>query len=161
VEVLALLEANRIVAVLERGGARPDDLPLDPRLVRLLEADVRIVLTWDTDQTDMDLWVVEPTGEKCFYSHPLTTLGGRISKDFTGGYGPEEYMVRRARPGLYRVKANYYGSRAQGLAGPTTVQATVITDFGRPEEKRRSVTLRLTEARDVVDVGEVRFDPSR
>jgi Ca-activated chloride channel homolog len=157
VEVLALLEVNRIIAVLERAGARPADLPVDPRFVRLLDADVRIVLTWDTDATDMDLWVLEPTGEKCFYEHPLTTLGGRISSDFTGGYGPEEYMVRRARRGVYRVKANYYGTSSQGLAGPTTVQATVITGFGRPEERRRAVTLRLTGTQDVVDVGEVAF----
>ena len=54
------------------------------------------------------------------------------------------------------MQANYYGSRSQSLTGPTTVQATVVTDFGRPGEKRQSLTLRLTEASDVVDVGEVR-----
>jgi len=54
------------------------------------------------------------------------------------------------------VQANYYGSRAQSLTGPTTVQATVITDFGRPGEKRQSLTLRLTETKEIVDVGEVR-----
>jgi uncharacterized protein YfaP (DUF2135 family) len=134
---------------------------VDPRLVKLLDTDLRIVLTWDTDQTDMDLWVVEPTGEKCFYSHALTSIGGRLSQDFTGGYGPEEYAVRRARPGRYGVKANYYGSREQGLAGPTTVQATIITHFGRPQEERRSLTLRLEEAREVVDVGEVSFGDAR
>jgi Ca-activated chloride channel homolog len=158
VEVLALLEANRILAVLERGNALPaEGHPVDPRLVKLLDTDVRIVLTWDTDQTDMDLWVVEPTGEQCQYSHALTTIGGRLSRDFTGGYGPEEYAVRRARPGRYAVKANYYGSREQRLAGPTTVQATIITNFGRAQEERRSLTLRLEEAREVVDVGEVSF----
>ena len=28
---------------------------MDPRLVRLLDLDVRVVLTWDADQTDIDL----------------------------------------------------------------------------------------------------------
>ena len=162
VEVLALLEINRILAVLERGNALPAaGHAVDPRLVKLLDTDLRIVLTWDTDQTDMDLWVVEPTGEKCFYSHALTDIGGRLSRHFTGGYGPEEYAVRRARPGRYAVKANYYGSREQGLAGPTTVQATIITNFGRPQEERRSITLRLEEAREVVDIGEVSFGQAR
>ena len=104
----------------------------------------------------MDLWVVEPSGEKCYYWHALTTIGGAITRDFTQGYGPEEYAVRRALAGAYRVQANYYGSRSQSLTGPTTVQATVITDFGRPSEKRQRLTLRLTEAKEVVDVGEVR-----
>jgi hypothetical protein len=35
------------------------------------------------------------------------------------------------------------------------VQATVITDYGRPTEKRRALTIRLTTARDVVEIGAV------
>ena len=154
IEVIALIEANRIQSILERNGStRP--WPLDQRLRRLLDFDVRVVLTWDTDQTDMDLWVIEPSGEKCFYSHASTTIGGQISKDFTGGYGPEEYTVRRAMSGEYQIKANFYGSRAQQVTGPTTVQATVVTDYGRPTEQRRALTIRLTTARDVVDIGAV------
>ena len=154
IEVIALIEANRIQSILERNGAtRP--WPLDERLRRLLDFDVRVVLTWDTDQTDMDLWVIEPSGEKCFYEHASTTIGGHISKDFTGGYGPEEYTVRRAMGGEYQIKANFYGSRAQQVTGPTTVQATVVTDYGRPTEQRRALTIRLTTARDVVEIGAV------
>jgi Ca-activated chloride channel homolog len=160
IEVIAIEEANRMIAVVERDPAFGRVMfPLDPRLRRLLDTDVRIVMTWDTDDTDMDLWVVEPSGEKCYYSHALTATGGTISSDFTGGYGPEEYLVRRALPGPYRVQTNFYGSRSQSLTGATTVQATVITDFGRPDEKRQALTLRLAEARDVVDVGTVRFGP--
>ncbi len=159
IEVTAIEEANRILTVLERDLNFPKSTLLDPRLRTLLDTDVRIVLTWDTDSTDMDLWVTEPTGEKCYYAHALTQIGGLVSRDFTGGYGPEEYLVRRALPGDYRVQANFYGSRAATLTGPTTLQATVITNWGRPNEQRRALTLRLTEARDVVDVGSVRFEP--
>lgn len=154
IEVIAVLEANRIATLLERSGLDPW-WPLDQRLRKHLDLDVRVVLTWDTDQTDMDLWVVEPTGERCSFDNTLTRMGGAISRDFTDGYGPEEYGVRRARAGAYAVKANFYGSRTQSLTGPTTVQATVVTDFGRPNEQRRALTLRLTGARDVVDVGTV------
>jgi Ca-activated chloride channel family protein len=156
IEVIALEEANRIAAIMERGGAR-QPWPLDARLHRLLDVDVRIVLTWDTDQTDMDLWVIEPSGEKCFFSHALTTIGGAISKDFTGGYGPEVYAARQALGGKYDVKANFYGSRSQSLTGPTTVQATVITNYGRPGESRQALTVRLSSSRDVVDVGSASF----
>jgi hypothetical protein len=154
VEVIALVEANRIQSLLERAGrARP--WPLDARLRRLLDFDLRVVLTWDTDQTDMDLWVVEPTGERCLYSHPYTAIGGHLSKDFTGGYGPEEYSIRRAAGGDYAVKANFFGSQSLQLTGPTIVQATVITDYGRPSEQRRAITVRLASAREVVDIGQV------
>lgn len=164
IEVTALMEANRIVAILERHQALEGiTVKLDPRLRRALDLDVRIVMTWDTDQTDMDLWVFEPSGEKCFYSNALTVAGGMISNDFTDGYGPEEYLVRRALAGEYRVKANYFASRAPTLTGPTTVQATVITHFGRPQEERRSLTLRLSRQNDdeaEVEVGRVRFVPA-
>jgi len=160
IEVIALEEANRMIAVLDRDpGFGHPAVPIDARLRKPLDVDVRIALTWDTDQTDVDLWVVEPSGERCFYSHALTTIGGMISRDFTGGYGPEEYLVRRASRGEYQIKANFYGSRSQTLTGPTTVQATVITNFGRPNEERRALTLRLATAREVVDVGTVRFGP--
>jgi Ca-activated chloride channel family protein len=159
IEVVALMDANRLLAIMEREHLPGiEQVKLDPRLRKLLDVDMRIVMTWDTDLTDMDLWVTEPTGEKCFYSHALTAIGGMISKDFTQGYGPEEYLVRRALAGDYRIQANFYGSRAQQLTGPTTVQATVITRFGRPDEKRQALTLRLGEAKEVVNIGEVQFE---
>lgn len=160
VEVIALEEANRIASIVERNpGLRAAVTnPVDLRLRQALTVDLRVVLTWDTDLTDMDLWVVEPSGERCYYSHALTSVGGAITRDFTQGYGPEVYATRRALPGRYKVQTNFFGSGAQSLTGPTTVQATVITDFGRPSEKRRALTLRLKERKDVVEVGEVTIE---
>src|SRR5205085_6237154 len=110
IELPALTEANRIIAKL---GTLPSDkslpLPLDPRLIKNLDLDVRIVLTWDADLTDVDLWLIEPSGEKCVYDHNRTTIGGLLSRDFTQGYGPEEYCLRRAMAGEYKIQANYYG----------------------------------------------------
>jgi hypothetical protein len=156
IEAIALMEANRIAARGRGLSARSAlAVPLDPRLVRNLPCDVRIVMTWDTDMTDMDLWVTEPSGEKCYYGHNRTVIGGRLSNDFTQGYGPEEYVIRRAMPGMYRIQSDYFGSHQQRLTGGTTVQATVITDFGRPTEKRRYLTLRLTRGNRTVDIGSI------
>jgi Ca-activated chloride channel family protein len=158
IERLALEEANRMAALLERRHL-PADWPLDPRLRQLIDLDLRIGLTWDTDLTDMDLWVTEPSGERCDYDHDETTIGGAMSQDFTQGYGPEVYNIRRAMRGNYRVQANFYGSDAETLTGPTTVQAIVVTNYGRSGERRRAMTLRLTEAEDEVDIGTVAFAP--
>ena len=114
-------------------------------------------MTWDTDLTDIDLWIIEPSGEKCFYSHNRTVIGGMMTNDFTRGYGPEVYLIRKAMPGKYTIQANFYGSSQQKLTGGTTVQATVITNFGRPNEKRQSLTLRLTTNKEVVDIGAISF----
>jgi Ca-activated chloride channel family protein len=156
IQVVALMEANRILARLNAlPGLRAIKLPLDARLVKNLDLDLRIVLTWDTDLTDVDLWVTEPSGEKCFYQHNRTTIGGLLSTDFTQGYGPEEYCMRRVMPGTYTIQAQFYGSRQQALVGPTTVHATVITHFGRPDEKRQHLTFRLADAKEVIDIGTV------
>ncbi len=50
-----------------------------------------------------------------------------------------------------------YGSRAAKLLGAVTIQLEIITHFGRPEEKRKSITLRLTDKKETVDVGSVEF----
>ncbi len=157
IEVIALMEANGILTRARR--VLPAALvvnPFDSRLVRPIPCSVRILLSWDTDQTDMDLWVTEPSGEQCLYSHNRTVIGGRLSRDFTQGYGPEEYCLRRAMPGVYKIQANYYGTSQQRLTGGTTVQATVITDFGLPTEKRRFLTLRLRAQKDTVEIGSIK-----
>jgi uncharacterized protein YfaP (DUF2135 family) len=107
--------------------------------------------------SDMDIWVTEPSGEKAFYSHPTTITGGLVSKDFTEGYGPEEYVVRRAMRGTYRIEANFYGINAPTVTGAVTVQAEVFTNFGKKDEKRQTLTLRLEKKADTYLVGEIQF----
>ena len=155
IEVIALEEINGLIPRAKAAGVA--DIPLDPRLVKLLDFDVRIVMTWHADKTDIDLWVTEPSGEKAFYGHNRTTIGGLVSCDFTQGYGPEEYLVRRAAHGVYQIDANYFGTRATQLLGPVTVQVDVYTNYGRPTEQRKSLTLRLREARETVRIGEIEF----
>jgi hypothetical protein len=156
IETIALAEANALIAMSKRADLDVRN-PLDERLVKNLDADVRILLTWHTDLTDMDLWVTEPSNEKCDYSHNRTTIGGRMSQDLTQGYGPEEYTVRRAMPGTYKIQVNYYGSNQVTLTGGTTIQATVITNFGRKNEKRKSITMRLENKQEVIDIGAIAF----
>jgi tetratricopeptide (TPR) repeat protein len=155
IEVIALEEVNRIIPRAKAAGVSV--IPLDPRLIKLLDFDVRIVMAWHADNTDIDLWVTEPSAEKAFYQHNRTTIGGLVSNDFTQGYGPEEYLVRRAAHGTYRIDANYFGSRSVRLLGPVTVQADVFTNYGRANEQRKSLTLRLKEAQDTVRIGSIEF----
>jgi len=152
-EVIALEELNALVARTQT----PAPASLDPRLLKNLDVDLRIAMVWDADLTDVDLHVVEPTGEEAAYNHNRTTMGGLVSADFTQGYGPEEYLLRRARPGPYKVFAHYYGSRQQTVIGACTITATVFTDFGRPTQKKQVLTLRLDKPHDRVPIGDIQF----
>ncbi len=87
IAVLALMDLNRIIAKARQVGIT--DFPVEPRLIKLLDVDLRVVLTWDADMTDLDLWVVEPTGEKAIYCNNRTAIGGLLSRDITQGYGPD------------------------------------------------------------------------
>ncbi len=151
IELTALNEMNAILATC---GKELQAGNLDKRLLKNLPVDVRVILTWDADNTDMDLWVTDPNGEKCFYSHRDTFIGGHMSPDYTGGYGPEEFLLKRAQPGKYLVHVNYYGNRQQIIAGATTIQLEMTTDFGQTNAKTESVTLRLQGAKEVIKVGE-------
>lgn len=153
IETIALEEFNRILPRAKIVGVK--DVPLDQRLVKLLDVDIRIVMTWDADMTDMDLHVVEPSGEEAYYSHNRTTIGGAVSRDFTQGYGPEVYALRKGMHGTYTVRTKFFGSSAATLQGAVTLQVDVYTNYGRPSEQRKSLTFRLTETKEMFTVGEI------
>jgi hypothetical protein len=39
--------------------------------------------------------------------------------DCTNGYGPEEFILRHAKPGKYKVEVNLFGDQQQLVNGPT------------------------------------------
>lgn len=77
-----------------------------------------------------------------------------MSLDFTGGYGPEEFSLKRAKPGKYKVEAHYFGDRRQNITGVTTLQVKLATKFGSVDEREQIVTLRLKGKQETVFVGE-------
>ena len=154
IEALTACEINYLLAI--SGGKLKLD-SLDTRLIKDMPIDIRVVIDWDADNCDIDLWVTDPSGEKCMYNHALTQAGGRISRDFTGGYGPEEFKLKKALPGKYKVEINYYGSRQLTLAGPTTIHAQMYTNYGKANEQRKEIALRLATEKEVVYVGDFEF----
>ena len=151
VELVSLNELNQIVAT---SPTVLDTSFIDRRLLKNMPLDLRVVLSWDSDNSDMDLWVTDPNGEKCYYSNKLTYQGGLISDDFTGGYGPEEFVLRDAKPGTYRVQANYFGDRQQVVTGATTLSLKFSTGWGTGHQTDQTVTLRLSGKDETVLVGE-------
>jgi tetratricopeptide (TPR) repeat protein len=151
VELITLADLTAIVATAD---APVDTSRIDSRLLKNLSLDLRVVLTWDADNTDIDLWVTDPNGEKAFYGNRLTYQGGRMSRDFTGGYGPEEFSLRHAKPGTYKVQADFYGHRQQIVAGATTVQVALMTGFGTAAQREQIITMRLKGPKEVIFVGE-------
>ncbi|MNB70227.1 trypsin [Stenotrophomonas maltophilia] len=151
IALIALDELTNLVA-----GSKPrlDTKEIDPRLLQAMPLDLRVVLAWDADNSDMDLWVTDPNGERAYYGNRLTYQGGQMSQDFTGGYGPEQFSLRNAKPGRYKVEANYFGSRQQLVTGATTLMLRLTTHWGTPKQKDQMVTMRLKDRAETVLVGE-------
>lgn len=155
IEVIALMELNRVLARAKRAGVT---IPtVDRRLIKLLDVDVRIILTWDADMTDMDLWITEPSGEQANYSNNRTRIGGLMSRDFTVGYGPEEYLLKKSMKGKYAIDVDYFGENTASVLGPVTLQVEVFTNYGRGNEEKKTLTVRLGESKDRLRVGKVKF----
>lgn len=133
IEEILIMEINNILSQ----NKNVDASKVDDRLKANLPVDIRIVINWNKDNTDIDLWVTDPRGEDCSYSHRSTEIGGRLSNDFTQGFGPEQFLLKKAIKGKYKIKTNFFGERQNILSGPTTVMAEVYLYYsdGRQERK--------------------------
>jgi len=161
--VVAIEELNALVAWIDRqawtDGRKPAVPAYEDVFRKNLDVDVRIAMEWDVDNTDIDLHVREPGGEEAYYGHRRTADGGYVSHDVTTGYGPEEYLRKTGAAGTYKIFVNYFGSSRQTLLGPATVTATVFTNWGRKDEARQTLSLRLEKVKDKVSVGTVEVKP--
>ncbi|WP_329859438.1 VIT domain-containing protein [Stenotrophomonas hibiscicola] len=151
---IALIALDELTNLVARSTPRLDTTSIDPRLLQAMPLDLRVVLSWDADNSDMDLWVTDPNGERAYYGNRLTYQGGQMSQDFTGGYGPEQFSLRNAKPGKYKVEANYFGSRQQLVTGATTLMLRLTTHWGTSKQKDQMVTMRLKDRAETVLVGE-------
>ena len=153
VQLVTMNDINSLVA--RHKGIKTNFM--DKRLLKSEPVDIRVVLSWDTDNCDMDLWVTDPTDEKCFFDNKLTYLGGKISKDVTQGYGPEEFMLKKAPKGSYKIETDYFGTLSQKQLMPVTLRITFYTHFGTDKEQKQETTVRVTNEKDVIEVGSFEF----
>jgi hypothetical protein len=119
--------------------------------------DLRVTIAWNTDATDVDLWVIEPDGTKVFYSHNRSASGGELSQDQTQGYGPERYRIASAQPGTYRVLVHHFRPNANLLGGETHVHVTVTRFAGTPREVAQRHTVILKKRNEEVEVCTLKF----
>ena len=110
---------------------RPDlkQMGVPAALIADVPLGLRVVLGWNLDNVDMDLWVRDPLGEWAYYSQRQTRSGGQMSDDFTQGYGPETFTIARALPGTYTVYVHYYADHQQKLSVPSAVYLDLYSPY--------------------------------
>jgi uncharacterized protein YfaP (DUF2135 family) len=97
---------------------------------------LRIVLSWDSDSTDLDLHVVSPDGQHVFYGDRVAANGGALDVDVTTGFGPEIFATPSPVRGAYHVFVNYFGAGDRNDV-ITTAQVAILQDEGTPKEKQQ------------------------
>ena len=105
-----------------------------------IPVEVRVVMNWNKDMTDIDLWVTDPNGEKCYYGHRTTEIGGRNSEDVTQGFGPEQFMLKKAIKGKYKIATNFFGERQMSISGPTTISAEIYLFYSSGKQVKKMIT---------------------
>lgn len=76
VEDIILMDINRLMTA--HSGLKTGKL--NKKYMAKMPVDIRIIMNWNQMDVDLDLHVIEPTGEECYYSHTSTAIGGRFSK---------------------------------------------------------------------------------
>ncbi|MDD2556747.1 MAG: hypothetical protein PHH87_00510 [Desulfuromonas sp.] len=87
-----------------------------------------IRISWDKDDTDVDLHFSWSGGNECYYSNKAPNWGSpetspRLDVDDTNGYGPENITIDSLPgPGQYKIYVYYYSDHGNG---GTNVTASV------------------------------------
>lgn len=144
-------EMNRLIA-LHKEQLNIETVP--DAYIYEMPLDMRFTIDWTSNDNDIDLWVVDSSGEKCFYEHPYTRIGGKISKDFTAGYGPEEYSLKNKKRGTFTIYANYFGDNRQRITGPVTVYTRLYTNYGTKEEEVQTLSIQLASKKQTIQLGQ-------
>lgn len=76
----------------------------------LEQAEVTVRLDWSqhSGNTDIDLHVIDPYGERIFFGHMNSASGGYLDRDDTHGPGPEHIHWDSAPAGTYKIYVHYY-----------------------------------------------------
>ena len=119
--------------------------------------DLRVTITWNTDNTDIDLWVTDPEGNKCFYGNTHIPSGGVLLDDLTQGYGPERFESPETIPGKYKVEVHYYGNNGNRLSAETHVNAIIMKHAGSDQEEIERINVVLETVDSVKLIKEVQF----
>ena len=141
IEEVTVTEINHLIA--KKPNLRTGNISKE--LIQAMPVDIRVVINWNMNNTDIDLHVTDPNNETCFYSNRETAMGGRISNDIRQGYGPEQFLLKKAVKGKYSVYVNYYGDSQVKAEGPATIMAEIYTRYADSTEQRQVVCLQLSK----------------
>ena len=124
-------------------SADAKEVTLDRKFIDALPLDLRVVSQWNTPRTDIDLWVREPSREEVGFNNRNSKAGARYLHDITLGYGPEEYAIKKAPDGTYRIELKTFAADRRDPNGPSTTTVRLIRGFATPQQSERVIDVEM------------------
>ena len=138
----------------------PRHVPM-PNTAAAVAADVQVTLTWDVD-SDLDLFVIEPSGERIYYGNPTSRTGGALDLDSNAACNIDGKRVENIRwppgdapEGQYTVQVDEFSACRTSMSNYTVriVNGASVQTFRGTISGGRTIEVATFERR----VG----DPSR
>lgn len=110
---------------------------------------LRVTLAWETDANDVDLHVIDPEGDECYYGHKSNRSGIELYEDITQGLGPEVIRGEGVKRGKYDIGVRYFAAGPMGVSRGIVV---VMRDDGQ-----RQPNVEIHPFRLVAGGGDIRY----
>jgi tetratricopeptide (TPR) repeat protein len=118
---------------------------------------VMVSITWNTNNSDIDLHVMEPSKEDCFYSNQNTKNGGCLTYDVTQGYGPEMYISPASLNGIYKVSVHYYSDVINRASTRSQVYIVIYENWGKKNEKVSRKVVSLKDRQESQEISKIQI----
>ncbi len=148
-KALKVLGAAAAIQAVPRDWKRPftsmGSAPAFAQGTNLGTGDLQVTLTWDTDFSDVDLYVLEPDGTWVYYANDVGPTAS-LDVDDTEGFGPENIFVPpgNAANGTYSAAIDMFS--LDGITTDTNCTIRVTTFDGAPSEQQQTFNRVLTPA---------------
>ena len=80
-----------------------------------------------------------------------------VLQDMSNGLGPEEYLIRRAVPGLYRIEVELFNAKSKTVTQPVHALVHIYLHWGTEQQQCYVNLVALQHDKQRVHVADVLF----
>jgi len=140
IEEVVVTEMNQLIAK----NPWLNTSKIDKSLLIDIPIDIRVVINWNKNNVSFfGFSIIDPNKEICNDYHS-TNIGGRMSiHNRRGNYGPEQFMLKKAIKGKYKIYAGTYGESEFAADDPLMIMMEIYTKYADKSEQRKIVNFQL------------------
>ncbi len=117
--------------------------------IEILEYDMRIVIDWNRDDTDIDLQVIDPNLEVATPQAAKTKAGGRLLSNNAKGNGTEVFQIAQLQSGSYYLKVAYNNEVPDEKLKDIFVKLTIYRNYGRENQTAEVKLIKISDEADL------------